>query len=163
MTRIKDIYKPAEYQGAPLTLHLKYLRVGLSHLNMSPPYQRGHVWTQPQQELFMGHLLSGGEVLPIIIHRPVCITGDEQDELLDGKQRLTAILAWLDGKIGARVEDQLVFVGDLDSISPLSITAKYINIPSFENRKKFYVRLNTAGTPHTKEEIEAALAAKEST
>lgn len=136
-------------------------------VNMSPSYQRGNVWTRDQQERFMGHLLEGGEVMPIIFQRDERVL-----EILDGKQRLTAILCWLRGECGAILSDgSTLFIGDLETrvrgdgelvpcgLSHITIRARYINLP-FEERKRFYVKLNGAGTPHTKEQLEAALAAE---
>lgn len=160
-TNIHDIYKPARWLGE-ITCDLSDLQRMLAHddTNLSPSYQRGSVWTREQRELFMGHLISGGEILPIIVQRvPDCGNA----ELLDGKQRIESMLGWLAGEFPARLEDgRTFFVNDVTGpISRVTFRVKYINLP-FNERKLFYVRFNSAGTPHTREELDAALAACES-
>lgn len=166
-----NIYKPLWF-SSEISVPLDDIEAEITHnrTNMSPPYQRGDVWTLDQRERFMGHLLQGGEVQPIVFHR----TPDHRDaEVIDGKQRVTTILMWLRGEIGARLDDEtLVKIGDLEprtkadgTVVPVGLTRvcvrfRYINLP-FEQRKLFYVRLNGAGTPHTPEQLRAALEAKE--
>jgi hypothetical protein len=109
----------------------------------------------------MGHLISGGETLPIIIQRK---PESGYSEMLDGKQRTEAILAWLHGKITAKLSDGMaVHIDDVEGgikgARCVDMKIKYVNLP-FEERKRFYVRFNSAGTPHTKEELEEALNAK---
>jgi hypothetical protein len=168
---LRSIYKPTPFTGEG-SIYLDDLERSLAWhgMNMSPPYQRGHVWTREQQEAFMGHLLSGGEILPIVVQRE---PDSEYAELLDGKQRITAMLAWVRGEIDALLLDgRKINISHLEKhdrggrkdrvvgLSRIEIRVKYINLP-FEERKRFYVRLNSAGTPHTREELEAALKATE--
>jgi hypothetical protein len=166
---LRSIYKPTPYTGET-TVDLQELVwfLGRGEVDMSPPYQRKSVWTNEQRELFMGHLLSGGELLPIIIQR---VPDGGPQEVLDGKQRLETMLAWLADKFPARLQDgTLLRVSDLPlrkcgedmvpaGLNFVNIHIKYVNMP-FEERKQFYVRFNSAGTPHTREELEAALKAK---
>ena len=160
MVNILTIYKQTPYLGE-IHCGLKDLPRMLKHddMNMNPPYQRKSVWTVEQQELFMGHMLSGGDLLPIIVQR---VPESGHSEILDGKQRVEAMLAWLNEKIGARLLDgRLVFRSEVEGpFSRVGFRIKYINLP-FEQRKDFYVRLNSAGTPHTKEDLEHAMQAKE--
>jgi len=166
-----NIYKPLWF-SSEISVSLDYIEDELEHnaTNMSPPYQRGDVWTLEQRERFMGHLLQGGEVQPIVFHR----TPDQRDaEVIDGKQRLTSIRMWLNDEIGARFDDgSLVKISELEQAAPrrgkfrpkgisrINVRFRYIDLP-FEQRKLFYVRLNSAGTPHTPEQLRAALEAKE--
>jgi hypothetical protein len=97
-------------------------------------------------------------MLPVIFQR---VPDSGHSEVLDGKQRIEAMLAWINNEVGARLPDgRLVFRRDIEEkrLGRVSFRIKYINLP-FEERKRFYVRLNSAGTPHTKEELEAALKA----
>lgn len=157
--KTKDIYKPLVY-GYEINVDLESIKFELSRhsVNLSPSYQKGSVWTLEQRENFMGHLLSGGEVLPIIWQK---IPAGRYIEILDGKQRTETILKWLDGEFAAKLSNgQMIYVNELDNLSFVLLKFKYINLP-FEERKQFYVRFNSAGTPHTKEQLQAALEAKE--
>lgn len=162
---LRDIYKPAWYttEGG---VSLKYFAETMADIDHRPPYQRGSVWTTEQREAFMGHLLQGGEVLPIIVQRVPDMGGGE---ILDGKQRTEAIEAWCANKVGARLTTgELVYRRDIDgpdrkwdgSLNMISMLVRYINLPWAE-RVAFYVRYNQAGTPHTREQLLAASAARE--
>ena len=164
-TKLSDIFQPTPFMGSPLPVSLRDLRRALDNdqTDLSPAYQRGSVWSAEQQAAFVGHLLSGGEVLPIIVQR---LPESGRAEVLDGKQRIEACLSWLAGDVPARLPDgREIFVGDLDldargrpaGLSRVDLTFRYVNLPWAE-RCRFYARLNSAGTPHTKEQIAAALA-----
>lgn len=168
---LNSIYAPSCW-SSEVSISLDHLEKTLEHgqVNLSPSYQTGSVWSREQQELFVGHILQGGEVQPIIFQR---IPDASECEVLDGKQRLEALLRWLRGGIAARLNDGTkIFVGDLETrirangstqivgLSRVTIRGRYINLP-FEERKRFYVRLNSAGTLHTKWQLEAALLAQE--
>lgn len=159
MRNVKDFYRPAPWTGSPICVELQYFREALrfDQMDLAPAYQRGSVWTVKQQEDFMGHLLQGGEVMPLIVQR---VPDSGRGEMLDGKQRTEAILAWLDDKVGARMDDgTLLFLREVEGpLHRVTLTIKYVNMP-WEDRKRFYVRLNSAGTPHTVQQLEAALAA----
>lgn len=164
---LRDIYKPPPFNGSPLPVSLKDLRRQLEFdgVDLAPSYQRGSVWTSEQQGAFMGHLLSGGEVMPVVIQR---VPESEVSEVLDGKQRIEACLKWLDGGVDASLPNgyranyrDLVKLanGWPAGLSRVCLTFRYINLP-WEERVRFYVRLNSAGVPHTREQLEKALAAK---
>ena len=162
-----EIYQPIAH-NSEVCIGLDYVKSQLAHdeTDMSPPYQRGSVWTIAQQQAFMGHLLQGGEVLPLVFHR---VPDSGKAEVLDGKQRLEAILAWLDGKVDAQLDDgRMVNVANLAmgkrhpmGLGRVNVRFRYINLP-FAERVKFYVRLNSAGEKHTKQQLIDALNSVES-
>ena len=167
---LSRIYRPVPFTSE-VCVSLDDVPDQLAHDNtdMQPPYQRGSVWTVDQQEAFMGHLLQGGEVLPIVFHR---VPESGQAEVLDGKQRLEAMLAWLGGKVAARLDDgRRVFIGDLPTrtrpsgetcvvgLMRVTVRFRYVNLP-WDQRVRFSVRLNSAGTPHTQEQLLLAMAAR---
>lgn len=156
---ITEIYKPTPFIGETSSDLKHFLSMlEFDNVDFDPPYQRGVVWTLKQQEEFMGHLLSGGDVLPLVFQR-VPDMGDA--EIVDGKQRATSIVRWLKGEISARLFDgRTIHVSEvIAGLGLVEVRIKYVNLP-FEERKRFYVRLNSAGTPHTTEQLLAALNAK---
>jgi hypothetical protein len=156
---INSIYHPTPWMGEE-TVDLKRLQGWLkwNGVNMAPPYQRGSCWTSEQQSNFMGHILTGGDLLPIVVQR---VPDSEFSEMLDGKQRVEAMIAWLEGKCAAVLPDRsTLFRYEITGpIGRVVFTVKFVNLP-FEERKRFYVRFNSAGTPHTRQELEAALKAQ---
>lgn len=120
-------------------------------LDMSPAYQRSHVWTQEQQEAFAGHVLTGGKV-PALIVREI---GDQDAyELVDGKQRLTALLLWKKGEIGAQIGNRRIFIDDTDrKFRPmLTIRFDFVRCETTADVLRLYLRLNS-GVAHSSEEL----------
>ena len=113
---IRDYYKPIHFTHE-IHVELKYFKDELEHnnANLSPSYQRGSVWTLEQKENFMGHLLSGGEVAPLIFQR---VPDFADSEVLDGKQRTEAILGWLNNEFGARLlfDNKMIFYKDITPV-----------------------------------------------
>lgn len=66
-------------------------------VDVNPPYQRGEVWTTDQQVGLVFSLLTGLPIPTIIVNRR---WGDGPSlVVIDGKQRLTAIVAWFNGEL----------------------------------------------------------------
>jgi hypothetical protein len=122
------------------------------NLNMNPDFQRDYVWIKEQKVKYVEYLLkeptSG---LEIYFNHPNWM-GSFQGEmvLIDGKQRLSAVLDFLDNKIKAYGFYCKEFEGNIPFIN-LSF-----NIGKLKTRKeilKWYLDFNTGGTYHTEEEI----------
>ena len=151
---LASIFQPPRFTSE-IHVDLKYFTETFARGNVdfNPSYQRGHCWTQKQKEEFLGHLLTGGEVNAIILQR---VPDEDEAEILDGKQRVTAILEWLDNKVGANINGTLLFRREVENgLHRVTIKARYINLP-WEARKAFYIKLNSAGTPHTAEDLATA-------
>jgi hypothetical protein len=133
--------------------------------DLNPVYQRGNVWTDRQAEQFMGHMLGGGAVGPLLLNmghgnpdHPV----DCCDEVIDGKQRITAAVRWVKGEIAAEMYDgRRVYLRDFDERAALYVTGmtglhfevQYFKLTLVE-RMELYLRLNRGGTVHSDDEIE---------
>jgi len=132
--------------------------------NLDSDYQRGHVWTDRQAEQFMGHLLENGRT-------PLIFLWEQWEfpfEVIDGKQRLTACLRFLDGEIGAELSDgRRIFWRDFDEVDRRcvpSITCARVRLKNRAEVMRFYIKLNRGGSVHTDAEIDrvkALLAAEE--
>ena len=162
----RDIYHPLRWTGQE-TLFLTTIQRrmadggdGAFNFDTEPDYQRGHVWSDRQASQFVGHLIEGGSVPPIVINTDP--TYARSDEIVDGKQRLTAVCRWLNGEVPAELTDgRKVNYGDLDeesqryltSLSGPTITANYVQLPRSEVLR-LYLRLNRGGTIHTDAEID---------
>lgn len=129
-------------------------------LNDHPDYQRGRVWTDDQAARFVGFLAEGGTSPPLFIQR---WRHDPVDELVDGLQRVTALLRFASAEIpmetptGERAylfdfseDDQRLLLGP----AGLRLQAQYVECPTRAEVLALYIRLNRGGTPHTDAEIE---------
>ena len=160
----KSFYHPLNFTDRE-TMSLRWLQQRMSgeiegfDLNLDPDYQRDHVWEDHQAEAFVGHFLEGGAVPMIIINSHKGWT--EPDEVVDGKQRIQALMRWLKGEIAAEFTDgRRVYWDDLDeesqqrmqSITGPRIDIGYVMLPR-PDVLRLYLRLNRGGTVHTDSEI----------
>lgn len=129
-------------------------------LNMTPDYQRGRVWTDEQASRFVGYLAEGGESPLLFIqrwrHNPI-------DELVDGLQRVTALLRFGANEIPMETPSgERAYLSDFSEddqriwLSPagLVLTGQYVECRTRAEVLALYIRLNRGGTPHSEAEIE---------
>lgn len=69
-------------------------RASTKKLNLSPSYQRGDVWPTPDAQILIESILRGIPLPSVIILKPQSSATGEF-EVVDGKQRLTAILRFM--------------------------------------------------------------------
>ncbi|MHD0644466.1 DUF262 domain-containing protein [Pseudomonas aeruginosa] len=135
-------------------------------LNLTPDFQRGHVWTREQQIAYLENVVRGvvpksGRVLKFncpnfteVIPQPTELPPGL--ECIDGLQRYTAIVQFLAGDFELFNTPREVFKGSSYMISSTSFPFQ-IEIFSFHTRAeviKYYLDHNTGGTPHSAEELE---------
>jgi uncharacterized protein with ParB-like and HNH nuclease domain len=124
---------------------------------LNPDFQRGHVWTTEQQRKFVEYCLRGGRESLVVIFNLEETLPKYTYTCIDGLQRLTAIYKFMHDKL--EVFDGL-------TCSDLVKNSKYkkfpwadyhITINSVQLSKsdvlRFYLELNSNGTPHTTAEI----------
>jgi len=68
-------------------------------IDLSPPYQRDVVWPDAKQVMLIDSLWRNYHIPPIIFAAVRDEDGDEIRRCVDGKQRLTSIIRFLDGQI----------------------------------------------------------------
>lgn len=127
-------------------------------LILNPDFQRGHVWTEEQQEKYIEYVLRGGTSgKEIYFNKPSwhCKAKTDYDDFVcvDGLQRITAIMKFQSNEIKAFG----LYYNEFDG-EPREITTRlsiYINDLQYEkNVLQWYIEMNEGGTPHTKEEIQ---------
>lgn len=132
-------------------------------IEMCPDYQRGRVWTEEQRVHFVEYVLRGGRENLTIIYNQMGRLHNRQHpyECVDGLQRMTALHDFRN--------DKLVVFGN-KTCSDLTKASKHgfpwnryhvrIHIMSLQSRAdilRFYLEMNGAGTPHSKEELERVM------
>lgn len=169
MANIKEIYNPTHMEKVDIPmLRLRDNFENLYNVDIDPDFQRGHVWTLGQQESYVGYIIQGGPLLPLVINSGTKRGGINSDpnhyktELVDGKQRYTSIVKWIDDEIHA-----LLYSGERvkrSDIEDSSLTKTILSIGIFipvgmvklsrEEVLKYYIKLNSGGSVHTSEEID---------
>jgi len=128
-------------------------------LQLCPDFQRGHVWTTAQQVAFIEYLLRHGKSGRTLYfncpdYTRVVKTGSYQEFLcVDGLQRITAILKFLNNEIMAFGSFFCEFTDTLSMFED-TIVIKVNNLPSREAVLQWYIEMNSGGTPHSDDEIE---------
>lgn len=127
---------------------------GLGGVNLDPDYQRGHVWTRAQQIAYVEYQLMGGEVGKVIIWNSPDWMGSwkRPTELVDGKQRLEAVRAFMRDEFPVFGHLFSSFTDKLD----VMLTFKF-RVCKMETRAeilRLYLNINAGGTPHSEEELD---------
>lgn len=123
------------------------------NLDMDPIFQRGYVWNESQQIAYIEWILRGGKSgLDIYFNHPNWMGSFKgQMQLIDGKQRLKAILDFLSNKIKAY---DYYYEEYEDRIS--SMISVLFNVYTMKTQReviKWYIAMNSGGSIHTPEEI----------
>lgn len=84
-------------------------------LDMSPSYQRNAVWTNRQKSYLIDSILNGYPIPEIYIQEEIDDTGHAMFIIVDGQQRLRAVLEFLDNKFRLNEEDSPEFHGAMFS------------------------------------------------
>ena len=129
------------------------------HLDIDPPFQRAHVWSEEKQIAFMEYLFKGGQLSNRLLFNYPHWMGNMDSKtdvmvLVDGKQRLEAMLKfkrdelpvfghscseWEDAKIACRGVMLDIYINDLATEAEIL---------------QWYIDLNAGGVIHTPEEIQ---------
>lgn len=126
-------------------------------LELNPDFQRGHVWTPEQETAYMEFVLRGGNTgRDLFFNHPGWMTTFEGDFVcVDGLQRLTAVLRFMDDKVpvfGGYVASQIE--GLERNLCRYSFKIHINNLQSRRDVLKWYLEMNEGGTPHSQEELD---------
>jgi hypothetical protein len=124
-------------------------------LDMDPDFQRGHVWTEEQQIRYIEFVLRGGYSGNVIYwNNPTWFRGfDQPTVLVDGKQRLNAVLRFLRNEIKAFGHYRKEYT---DRIDIIRVRFRFV-VNDLRTRKEvlqWYLDLNAGGTVHTTDELD---------
>ncbi len=160
MARFRDIPKFTPWGHYAVDISWGYLKDYLVRMDegysfdRDPDFQRGHVWTREQQIAYVEFILKGGRSgRDILTNCPGWSHGKTgQMVLVDGKQRLTAVLAFLDDQIPAFGHRYYQFTDRLDLIDH-SFRWHVNDLKTRQEVLTWYLELNAGGTPHTEAEL----------
>jgi hypothetical protein len=149
----------------------------LTKYNFEPPYQRpSKVWSESKNSFLIDTILKNFPMPPIFLHQHIeSETGKTMYDVIDGKQRLGAIIAFIKNEIRTPDDfnsdnfgdDRLagIYFRDLErtEISDwkkifwrYEITIEYIDTDQLEIVNNIFDRLNRNGEPLTKQELRNA-------
>ena len=123
-------------------------------LDMCPDFQRGRVWDRARQVAYVEHFLKGGQGSSEIRFNCPGWMGNREETsmvLVDGLQRLTALLGFLKNYISAfgfyrsEFEDRIP--------NDLSLSFRVNDLRTRADVLRWYIEINAGGVAHTDEEI----------
>lgn len=133
------------------------------YLLLSPPYQRGDVWGPMRQRNLIFSILAGIPIPSIIINDRFAAEWGEEIAVVDGKQRMTTILAFLEGDLSVPgewfgVESSEVTFPQLPipeqrrfKMHPIQFCEG--RLPSLEDEQKVFDLVNFGGVPQGQSDI----------
>lgn len=129
-------------------------------IDLDPDFQREHVWTPFQQEAWLIHILRGGKNGRRIFFNHPGWQGSYKGvmQLIDGKQRIEAIRAFLNNEVTLWGYTYRELCPNFDAMRYLmSRNTMRLNVNTLKTREEilqWYLEMNDGGTPHTPEELE---------
>ncbi len=159
-----------------ITIAEFYEKYKLNKYNFAPSYQRrGDVWTEEKQAFLLDTILKNYPMPPIFLHQRIDEeTGSTKYDVIDGKQRLTAITKFLKGELalpqdfgdGAYGVQELngIYFKDLEGnlgeykkqLWRYSITVEYVDTDELDIIDNIFDRLNRNGEPLEMQELRKA-------
>lgn len=112
-----------------------------------PPFQRPAVWTEAQQIRFLESLWGGLPLGSYVWNR--CYGAPTNEWLLDGQQRWSALLAYVDDAfpvLGYRYSE--ITLAEKRGFNNRPFSAEMTELASVEECREVYDRLAYGGTPH---------------
>lgn len=115
-----------------------------------PPFQRPPVWTLAQKVRFIESCWLGLPIGVFIYNRTIGMDGPHDGWLLDGQQRVTAVLEYVADKFNVfgRAYSELTDVDHRLWIMGTSFSCMETNIDDEAQLREVYDRLAYGGTPH---------------
>jgi hypothetical protein len=123
--------------------------------------QRGLVWGESQKQAFIISLLRGISIPNLVAVRIFADKGKDRLIIIDGKQRVSTIIAFSKGEFPLEVDGQDYFWKDLGSLLQDTITGTYLrfkiaflgDMPGDSDLIDLYEMLGYTGTPQEKEHL----------
>lgn len=164
---IPKFFRPPHYS---INVNWKYLEQQLEDwddrkcqgslgLNLDPDFQRGHVWTEDKQIAYVEFCLKGGQSSRTLLFNHPNWLGSYAGEmtLIDGKQRLEAVLRFLHNRLPVFNGNHLLDFDDPKKLLRSLDTHFIMSVNNLKTRKEvlqWYLQLNDGGVVHTTEELD---------
>lgn len=126
-------------------------------LDLNPDFQRGHVWNNEQRVAYVEFILQGGKTNPIYFnHTSWMKSMCGEMVIVDGKQRLTSLLMFLNDEftVFKNLDREGVgyYASEFDYI-PDDIEIVINDLPTRKQVLQWYLQMNKGNIAHTEDEI----------
>lgn len=131
-------------------------------LDLDPDFQRGHVWSSLQKTKFIEFLIRGGKCPPLLFNSPAyggsSTKGSDLSEkivIVDGKQRLNAIIEFLHNKVQVFNGNVLSDFEDAEYLTrQVCVTYAVNTLKTRRELLQWYLELNEGHIAHSEEELD---------
>lgn len=138
-----------------------YRKYAEEEIDLNPEYQRELVWTDKQkQDYILAILKQRAKITPVIIEK-LTEQGTVLYEILDGKQRLTALFDYIDNKYPLKTGEYFKDLSAKDMNVITRARVSYTRITSYKEcdvpldfKLAYFLEINALGTKITDEHIE---------
>jgi len=156
LAELPQLYQRTEVLISPMNTPLSNLlyMYWSPSIDLNPEYQRGNVWTQSQKVALIHSIMREISIGTFVAIKRPYEEGEKCYEMLDGKQRLLAILDFRENRLsylGKRWMD----LHPSDQLSFDNRTISYAEITNIDRIKKLdtFLKLNTYGKPQSEEHL----------
>jgi hypothetical protein len=125
------------------------------YLDLNPDFQRGHVWTPGQRTAYVEYILRGGEGGKLLSFNRSGWLGSGPEgpyQIIDGLQRLTTARMFMRDEVTAFGSPLSGFVGRLRF--HIGFKWRVYELPTRADVLRYYLAMNSGGTPHPESEIQ---------
>jgi hypothetical protein len=161
---IPQITRGASYRVDVSWHYLVQFYHGMVHeygLDVNPNFQRGRVWALDQKVKYVEYILMGGKSgKEIYTNAPGWHTGrvghggeNAWFVLVDGKQRLDAVLGFMNNEFPIFGGNYRRDYEDAPDIMSARFSWHVNELPTMAEVYRWYIDLNTGGTPHSPDDI----------
>lgn len=158
-----DIPKFTRFDYYHVNTHLNYFKSFIDdyiinyNLQLCPDFQRGHVWNRKQQIAYIEYIIRGGiSGKTFFFNHPGWMSTFKGDfVLVDGLQRITAILLFLDNELPVFGNTLYKDIEGFKGRWGMNIVFD-IWVNNLKTRKEvltWYLEMNEGGVVHTEEEL----------
>ena len=127
-------------------------------LDLSPDFQRGHVWNEKQRVSYVEFVLQDGKSNPIYLNAPNWNDMSKDNMVIvDGKQRLTSLLMFLNNEFTVFKEldaDGVGYYAKEFNRIPNDIVIVINDLPTRKQVLQWYLEMNEGNVAHTTEELD---------
>ena len=149
----RDRLQLQTYQTDMRSLFNRYFHFGV---DMSPDYQRGNVWRPADDVALIHSIFQNIDIGRFVFVKLPFLSGDlPLYEILDGKQRITALVNFKEGRFQYRQKSYFDLCRrDQSHFNNYTISMADVNNISIVDKYKYFLKLNIGGKQHSKKHLE---------
>lgn len=163
--KIKELPRLIPVGNYRINVGLKSLKRQLENfledfnLNLNPEFQRAHVWSLNQRIAFVEFILQEGKANPIYFNYPNWMRKFEvggELVIVDGKQRLTSLLMFLDNEFPvfkSLDKEGVGFYADEFDLVSGDLVFIINDLPTKKQVLEWYLQMNKGNVAHTEDEL----------